>query len=188
MAVLACGVLAVSGLATNGARIAAASARFGGPFQLVDQDGHAVTDADLRGRPLVLYFGYTDCPDVCPTALAEMSEWQRQLGNEAGRARFVFVTVDPARDTPAVLRRYLASFGGRFTGLTGPPAAVARVLREYRVAAKREPGSGNAYAVDHTASIFLVRSDGSLAGTIAPQDDASAGLAALRRLLGQAGT
>ena len=105
-------------------------AAVGGPFRLVDQTGHVRTDKDFRGRFVLVYFGYTFCPDVCPTTLALEQNALLKLGPESGRVVPVFVTVDPARDTPAVLKTYLALFGPRFVGLTGTSAEIANVARE----------------------------------------------------------
>src|SRR5206468_5128615 len=99
----------------------------GGPFHLVDQDSRAFTNQDLKGRPFLVFFGYTHCPDVCPTALFEVSEILRSLGPDADRTRALFITVDPERDTPAVIKDYLSSFDPHLSGLTGDPAAIAAV-------------------------------------------------------------
>lgn len=128
----------------------------GGPFALVDQDGRARTDRDFRGRWVLLYFGYTYCPDVCPTTLAAMAEVIEKLGTDAARVTPVFVTVDPARDRPAVLKSYLASIGPGFVGLTGTPSAVAGIARAYRVYYAKHPLPGGGYSVDHSSVIYLV--------------------------------
>jgi protein SCO1/2 len=127
----------------------------GGPFQLVDQDGRAVTQDDLKGRPTLLFFGFTHCPDICPTTLFEVSEILRQLGPDADKVRAAFVTVDPERDTPAVLKDYLGSFDPHLTALTGSREDVERMLKSYRVYSRKVPTDGG-YTMDHTALVYLM--------------------------------
>ena len=124
-------ILIVSGRLST--PVAQQVAAIGGPFKLTDQDGHAVTDQELKGRPFLVFFGFTNCPDVCPTTLFEVSEILRALGPDADRTRALFITVDPERDTPAVMKEYLSSFDPHLSGLTGDPAAVAAVAKAYRV-------------------------------------------------------
>jgi protein SCO1/2 len=136
----------------------------GGPFQLVDQDGKKVSDADFRGRFMLIYFGYSFCPDVCPTTLGVMAEALDRMGADGRKIVPVFITVDPARDTPKVLKQYMAAFGPRFVGLTGDDAAIGKVEKAYRVYAKKRPlddakPDGN-YAVDHSSVMYLVGPDG----------------------------
>ena len=132
----------------------------GGPFALVDQDGRAVTQADLRGRPTLVFFGYTHCPDVCPTTLNDMTAMLNTLGKEE-KVRALFITVDPERDTPKELKEYLSSFDPRITGLTGDPAAVASAERAYKVYAKKVPDpNGVDYSMDHTAVVYLMDAEG----------------------------
>lgn len=137
-------------------------AQVGGPFRLTDQDGHVVTDADFRGRPFIVFFGYTHCPDICPTTLYELGQVLDRLGADAKRLAVLFVTVDPERDTPAVMKRYLASFGGRIEGLGGDPAAVASMIKEYRAHARKVPASdgSDGYTMDHTAVVYLMDAHG----------------------------
>ena len=119
------------------APVAQQVAAIGGPFKLVDQDGRVVTDQDFKGRPFLVFFGFTHCPDICPTALFEVSEIMRALGRDADRTRALFITVDPERDTPKVIKDYLSSFDPHLTGLTGDPAEVAAVAKAYRVYFKK---------------------------------------------------
>jgi protein SCO1/2 len=135
-------------------------AQVGGPFRLVDQNGRARTDADFRGRWMWVYFGYTNCPDVCPTTLSLMSEVLRQLGGRANRIAPIFITLDPARDTPQILKLYLSSFDPRFIGLTGSEAEIAAVAKEYRVWRVKRPLKGGGYAVDHSSVICLMDPSG----------------------------
>jgi protein SCO1/2 len=138
----------------------AGASAIGGPFSLIDQDGRPVTDKDLRGRPFLVFFGFTHCPDVCPTALFEISEVLGKLGPEAQRVSALFVTVDPDRDTPAQMKDYLSSFNPRLVGLTGDPAAIAAVAKEYRVYVKKVPLDHGDYTMDHTALVYLMDKDG----------------------------
>ena len=134
----------------------------GGPFQLIDQDGKPITDADLKGRPFLVFFGYTHCPDVCPATLFEVSELMRALGKDADRAGALFVTVDPERDTPAALKDYLASFDPRVRAATGNRAAIDAAERAYRVYAKKVPSDKDKddYSMDHTALVYLMDKQG----------------------------
>jgi protein SCO1/2 len=136
------------------------SAAIGGPFQLVDQDGKAVTEEDFKGKPFLVFFGFTHCPDICPTALFDMSEVLRKLGPDADRTRALFITVDPERDTPAVLKDYLSSFEPQIRGLTGDVAAIAAVEKTYRVYARKVPLEAGGYTMDHSAVVYLMSKDG----------------------------
>ena len=134
------------------------AAAVGGPFALTAQDGSTVTQAALQGHPTLVFFGYTHCPDVCPTTLASISAIMKALGPAKGgdAPRVLFVTVDPQRDTPAVLRDYLDSFDPRITGLTGTPEAVGAIERGYKVYAKAVPDHDGTYTMDHTAMTYLM--------------------------------
>jgi len=132
----------------------------GGPFQLVDQDGKPATEQDMKGKPFLMFFGFTHCPDVCPTALFEVSEMMRALGPDADRTGAFFVTVDPERDTPAVLKDYLASFDPHVRGLTGDSKAIEAVQKAYRVYAKKVPTESGDYTMDHTALFYLMDKQG----------------------------
>ena len=132
----------------------------GGSFRLEDQSGKPVSDQDMKGRPYLVFFGYTHCPDVCPATLFEISEVMKALGHDADRAGALFITVDPERDTPAVLKDYLSNFDPHLRGLTGDPAAVAAALKAYRVYAKKVPTDGGDYTMDHTAVVYLMDKDG----------------------------
>ena len=138
-------------------------AAIGGAFAGIDQDGHPITDRMLRGRYVLYYFGYTFCPDVCPLDVANLARGMVQFAGKspgrAARVRPVFVTVDPARDTPAVLKTWLAAFPARFTGITGTPAQMMAMRTAFRVYAQPQ-GSGRDYLVDHSAAIYLFGPDG----------------------------
>ena len=133
----------------------------GGPFRLTDQSGQTVTEKSLIGRPTLIFFGFTHCPDVCPTSLFEMSEVLRAMGPDAGKVNAYFVSVDPERDTPAAMKDYLSSFDPNLKGLTGAPDDIARVLSAYRVYAKKIPLKDGDYTMDHTALIYLMDKKGS---------------------------
>jgi protein SCO1/2 len=148
-----------------GRTVVTGEARIGGPFALTDQDGKIYTDKDLRGRWTLLYFGYTHCPDVCPITLTLIADTMDKLGAKASRVTPVFITVDPARDTPQVMKQYVSAFGKKFVGLTGSPAQIAAVLREFHVYAKKRPVKGGGYGMDHSGSIYLMDPSGKFAGT-----------------------
>ncbi|MEI7806302.1 MAG: SCO family protein [Hyphomicrobiales bacterium] len=132
----------------------------GGPFQLIDQSGRAVTEQDFKGRPFLVFFGFTNCPDICPTTLFDVSEVMRALGRDAGRTAALFVTVDPERDTPDKMKDYLSSFDPHLRGLTGDPAAIAAAEKAYRVYSKKIPTDGGGYTMDHTAIVYLMDKQG----------------------------
>lgn len=133
----------------------------GGPFKLTDQNGQPITDTDFKGKPFLVFFGYTHCPDVCPTTLFDVSEVLRALGTDAGRARALFITVDPDRDTPAVLKDYLSSFDPHVIGATGDQKALEAVEKGYRVYAKKVPtGKDGDYSMDHSAIVYLMDKQG----------------------------
>jgi protein SCO1/2 len=132
----------------------------GGPFQLVDQNGKSITDKDLKGHPTLIFFGFTHCPDICPTTLFEVSEIMRELGKDADRVRALFVTVDPERDTPEKLKDYLSSFDPHLTGVTGDMASIAAMGKAYRVYFKKVPLDGGGYTMDHTALVYLMDKEG----------------------------
>ena len=129
----------------------------------------------MKGRPYLVFFGYTHCPDVCPTSLFEISEVFKALGKDADRAGALFVTVDPERDTPAVLKEYLSNFDPHLRGLTGDPAAVAAALKAYRVYAKKVPLTDGDYTMDHTAVVYLMDKRRPLRRALQSQADAGSG-------------
>jgi protein SCO1/2 len=144
----------------GGLRSVTAPAAIGGPFQLTDQTGQTVTDKSLKGKPTLIFFGFTHCPDVCPTSLFEISEVLKAMGKDADRVNAYFVSVDPERDTQASMKDYLSSFDPHLKGLTGDPEAVAKVISAYRVYAKRVPLKDGDYTMDHTALIYLMDREG----------------------------
>ena len=131
----------------------------GGPFALTAQDGSTVTQKALEGHPTLVFFGYTHCPDVCPATLAEISSVFKVLG-DSDEAKALFITVDPERDTPVVMKDYLSSFDPRITGLTGTPAQIKSVESAYKAYAKAVPDKDGTYTMDHTAITYLMDKDG----------------------------
>jgi len=132
----------------------------GGPFKLIDQDGKPITDQDFKGRPFLVFFGYRHCPDICPITLFEMSEVLRVLGKDADRVNALFITVDPERDTPAMMKDYLSSFDPHLRGATGDQKAIDAVEKAYRVYAKKVPADNGDYSMDHTALVYLMDKQG----------------------------
>lgn len=156
---------------------------FGGPFTLTDMNGNEITEQALRGQPVALFFGFTHCPEVCPTTLYELDGWLTQLGPEAQDVKAFFFSVDPERDTPQTLKDYITNVTDRVTGISGDPVEVARVIRAYKIYAKKIPtNEGKDYTMDHTASILLLNAKGGFEGTIAYGEDAASAMAKLKRL------
>jgi protein SCO1/2 len=166
----------------SGSRPIAASA-IGGPFKLVDQTGATVTEAALKGHPTALFFGYTFCPDVCPTTLYDLTVLMKDLGPEADKLKIYFVTVDPERDTPEKMAAYLQAFDPRISGLTGSRPAIDEIIKDYRVYARKVPLDDGSYTMDHTASVYLLDQDGVFTGTIDYQEKTETALAKLKRLI-----
>ena len=159
------------------------AAPIGGPFSLVDQDGATVTDQDFRGRPFLVFFGFTHCPDVCPTTLFEVSEIMRKLGPDAERVRVAFITVDPERDTPQALKEYMSSFDPRLKGLTGDVPAITAVAKAYRVYFKKVPLEPEGYTMDHTAIVYLMDKEGRFVAPFSLKRTSEAAVADLRKRL-----
>jgi protein SCO1/2 len=165
------------------APVAQQIAAIGGPFRLTDQNGQAVSDQDLKGHPFLVFFGFTHCPDVCPTTLFEVSEILRALGPDADRVRALFITVDPERDTPALMKDYLSSFDPHLAGLTGEPAAVTAVAKAYRVYFKKVPLDPGGYTMDHTAIVYLMDKNGHFVSPFSLKRATEAAAADLRKYL-----
>jgi protein SCO1/2 len=174
-------ILFVTGRATS--PIGQAVAGVGGPFHLEDQNGKPVSDEDMKGRPFLVFFGFTHCPDICPTTLFDISQLMRQLGPDADRAGALFITVDPERDTPAVLKDYLSNFDPHLRGLTGDRAAINAATRAYRVYAKKVPLENGDYTMDHTAVVYLMDKDGRFVAPFSVSRTPEAEAADLRRYL-----
>lgn len=156
---------------------------FGGPFTLTAPDGSTVTEKTLAGKPYAIFFGYTRCPDVCPTSLARMARLRKQLGARAMKFAIVFVSVDPGHDKPADLGNYVALFGTPILGLTGTDAQLEQIKKGYGVYSARVPQPGGDYTIDHTAAIYLMTAKGAFAGTIDHQESDATALEKLERLI-----
>lgn len=157
-----------------GRSVVTGQATVGGPFRLTDQNGKPVSAADFHGRYMLIYFGYSFCPDVCPTTLSIMAQALDQMGADSTRIVPIFITVDPTRDTPKVLADYMKAFGPRFVGLTGNDAEVKAVEKEYRVYAAKRPLENGNYGMDHSSVIYLMGPTGKLVSfydeAISPDD------------------
>ena len=170
-------------LPSRGASALSSLVQIGGPFTLTTQTGAKLSDADLKGMPFAVFFGFTHCPEVCPTTLWETSEALKSLGPDAEKLRVLFISVDPTRDTPAFLASYLQSFDPRIVGLTGSEAEIAAVGKEYRAYWEKVPTEGGDYTMNHTASIFLMDAEGQFAGTISYGEAMEVRLQKLRNLI-----
>jgi protein SCO1/2 len=138
-------------------------AEFGKSFTLVDHNGQARTLGDYRGKVVVVFFGFTHCPDVCPTTLAELARAVKQLGPDGERVQVLMITVDPERDTPEILKQYVTALDPRFVGLTGDPDAIARTAREFKVFHQKSPGpSAETFSVDHSSGSYVFDPQGRL--------------------------
>jgi protein SCO1/2 len=158
----------------------------GGQYALVDDRGNAVDQTMLVGQPSLVFFGFTHCPEVCPTTLSEMAVWFEQLGDEARNLRAFFVSIDPERDTPEIMRGYVEWLGGRVTGITGERAEIDKMAKAWRAFYEKVPGDDGEYTMNHTASVFLANASGEFEGTIAYEEDAATAVDKIRKLLGKA--
>ncbi len=155
---------------------------YGAPFQLVDQHGDAITQAAFRGHPTAVFFGYTHCPEVCPTTLFELDGWLKKLGDQGKDIHAYLVTIDPERDTPQVLDTYIGNVSQRIVGISGPPDKVRAMAKSFHIYFRKvESGDGD-YSMDHTASILLLNRQGGFAGTIAYGVSAEDAIAKLKQL------
>jgi protein SCO1 len=167
----------------GGLRGVTAPSAIGGPFQLTDQAGQTVTEKNLQGKPTLIFFGFTHCPDVCPTSLFEISEVLRAMGKDADRVNAYFISVDPERDTAVAMKDYLSSFDPHLKGLTGDADAVAKVVSGFRVYAKKVPLKDGDYTMDHTALIYLMDRDGKFVAPFNLKRTPEAAAADLKRYL-----
>lgn len=159
------------------------TASVGGPFSLTTQEGRTLTDKDLRGAPFLVFFGFTHCPDICPTKLFEISEVLRAAGPKGEKLRALFVTVDPERDTVEAMREYVANFDPRIVALTGTPEQVAQAAKAYRVYYKKVP-QGDDYTMDHTGILYLMDPQGRFITHFTPNTPPAEMTARIRKLLG----
>ena len=158
----------------------------GGPFELIDHHGHKVTEKSFRGKYMLIYFGYTHCPQICPTSLQTMSEAMENLGPLADRITPVFITVDPERDKPEVIADYISNFDPRFVGLTGSPKQIERASKAYRVYSKKVEEDGRT-DFNHSAIVFLMDPNGRYAAHFAYGVDGQAMAERIREILNKAG-
>jgi len=154
----------------------------GGPFTLTGSDGQPFASSRLAGRPFAIFFGFTHCPDVCPTTLARLARLRKALGKGDNSFAILLVSVDPERDTPADMGRYSALFGTPVIGLTGSPAAIEQVKKQYGIYSKKVPQPGGGYTVDHSATVLLFDGAGHFAATIATDEGDAAALDKLKAL------
>lgn len=159
-------------------------ADIGGPFRLASANGGIVDSKDLAGKPYAVFFGFTRCPEVCPTTMAEMSAALTELGEEGKDLRVFFVTVDPERDTAEFLKDYLSSFDPRIEALVPNAEELAAMARDFRAFYAKSPTSDGGYTMDHTATVFLMDRQGKLASTISYGEEQATRMAKLRKLLG----
>jgi protein SCO1/2 len=145
--------------------------------------GFAVAALCIAGKPFAMYFGYTYCPEFCPTTLLDLSRWIKQLGPDADKLNYVFVTIDPERDTSELMHTYLSSFDKHIRGFTGTPAQIARIAKEYRVYYKKIPQDGGTYAMDHSTVMYLMEADGAFDTVIPYQEDDASAVAKLKKLV-----
>ncbi|HEX6409125.1 MAG TPA: SCO family protein [Sphingomicrobium sp.] len=156
----------------------------GGPFTLTGSDGKPFASSSLAGKPYAIFFGFTHCPDVCPTTLARMVRLRQQLGAGDRPFEILFVTVDPKRDGPAEVGKYAELFDSPVTGLTGSPAQIEQAKKQFGIFSQQVPDGSGGYSVDHTATVLLFDRQGKFTATIAPEEQDSAALAKLRRITG----
>jgi protein SCO1 len=159
-------------------------AEIGGPFSLVDHHGKSVTERDYLGKPTLVFFGFTHCPNVCPSTLLEITDQLKDLGPDADRLNVLFITVDPERDTPEELALYLSSFDPRITGLSGTPENILAAEKAYHIYAQKVPLEDGGYTMDHTATIAVMNSKGQRVDSMHFQAPGATTRAKLHRLLG----
>ena len=157
----------------------------GGPFNLVDHEGEAITQNDLLGRHHAIFFGFTNCPDVCPATLLEVASWMKDLGEDSNKLDFYFFSVDPDRDTPEIMKDYVTAFDPRITGVTGDADEMSKTLNAYKIYSNKvDLGDGDGdYTMDHSAFVMMFKPDGSFKGTISFGENDEVALEKLRRLI-----
>lgn len=160
-----------------------AAVPIGGPLRLTDQDGKPFDSTSLAGKPYAVFFGFTHCPDACPTTLSEIARVEDEIGAPAKELTTLFVTVDPERDTPTVLKEYISNFGGNTVALSGTPEEVAQAAKEYRVFYKKVPTSDGGYTMDHTAVLYLMGRKGEFRDVIAYSEEHDRYVDKIKKLL-----
>ena len=156
-------------------------ATIGGPFTLTGSDGQPFASSRLGGKPAAIFFGFTHCPDVCPTTLARLTKLRRQAGSDDAFS-IVFISVDPERDKPEDVGRYAALFNTPVIGLTGSPAQIEQVKKQFGVYSAKAPQAGGGYSVDHTSTVFLMDRNGRFVATLSPEEGGAVALDKLRRI------
>ncbi|GAK69251.1 hypothetical protein RRU01S_04_00730 [Agrobacterium rubi TR3 = NBRC 13261] len=159
---------------------------YGTPFQLVAQNGQLITEKAFQGKPTALFFGFTHCPEVCPTTLFELNGWMEKVDPAGDKMQAYFISVDPERDTPEILNQYVSNVSKRIIGVTGAPDKIAETLKGYRIYAKKVPvdekDPNGEYTMDHTASVILLDAKGRFAGTIAYGENTDVAVQKLQNL------
>lgn len=155
----------------------------GGPFTLTGTDGKAFSSEQLKGKPFLVFFGFTHCPEICPTTLFDLTQDMKELGSDANKFNVVFISVDPERDTPELIKLYLTSFDDRIIGLTGSEKEIAEVARSFKAFYKKTPTSDGSYTVDHQVTIYMMDAKGRFASASNYQEDQATRLAKIRRLI-----
>lgn len=157
-------------------------ATIGGPFTLTASNGKTFSSAELNGKPAAVFFGFTHCPDVCPATLARLTKLRRELGKGDDALSIVFISVDPERDTPAEVDTYLKLYDSRVIGLTGTPAQIEQVKKQFGIYSRKSPQPGGGYSVDHTATVILLDKNGQFAATLSPEEGNQVALDKLKRI------
>jgi protein SCO1/2 len=159
------------------------AADVGGPFTAITHEGTPISEKSLLGEPHAIFFGFTHCPDICPTTLAEASNWIEQLGEKGEDLTIYFATVDPTRDDAQVLADYISPFSERIIGITGTADEMAQMARQWRIFFRKLPLEDDDYTMDHTATVFLMNADGSFSGTIDFGEEAARAVSKLESLV-----
>jgi protein SCO1/2 len=183
VAAVGAGLLWSDALPGVGNKAAVQAPEIGGEFSLMGHDGKSRSWSSFRGKPTIVFFGFTNCPDVCPTTLGELSVMLDGMGAEGDRMNVVLISADPERDTPQVLASYMAAFDPRIVALTGPEPEIERAVTAFQAYRQKVPLEGGGYTIDHTAVVYLFRDDGSFAGTLDRHDKPEDQAAKIQRLL-----
>lgn len=181
--VLLAGVAGWLAFAVNRTQQEMADQPFGVAFTLTGQDGQPITEQKLRGKPTLMFFGFTHCPEICPTTLFEMEGWLKEVDPAGDKVHAFLMTVDPERDSPSLLREYIASVSDRVFGISGDPAEIARTLKGYRVYARKVPTDDGEYTMDHTAAVYLLDGKGRFRGTISYGEASDSAVSKIRDLM-----
>ncbi|GAA2884251.1 protein SCO1/2 [Aminobacter niigataensis] len=173
----------VQPLPTSGTVSSTGEAAVGGPFELTTHRGQKFTNADVAGKPYLMFFGFTYCPDICPTTLSELTSLMDELGPDADRFSPLFITVDPERDNQQALAEYMTAFDSRIVALRGTPQQTEAAAKAFKAYYKKVPVDGGGYTMDHTAGVFLMGADGRFIGTMDMDEPRETRIAKLRRLI-----